>query len=61
MNVLGSVGLADQIYQLRRWKRNLTQKLVAFDSWKSVSHMASFVGDMWPSRIASAFYRGTVR
>jgi outer membrane lipoprotein SlyB len=61
MNVLGSVGLADQIYQMRRFKRNLTQKLVAFDSWKSPSHMASFVGDMWPSRIVSAFYRGTVR
>jgi hypothetical protein len=61
MNVLGSVGLADQIYQMRRFKRNLTQKLVAFDSWKSVSHMASFAGDMLPSRIISAFYRGTVR
>lgn len=61
MNVLGSVGLADQIYQMRRWKRNLTQKLVAFDSWKSVSHMASFAGDLWPSRLVSAFYRGTVR
>lgn len=61
MNVLGSMGLADAVYPLRRFKRNLTQKLTAFQSWKSVSHMASFAGDMLPSRIISAFYRGTVR
>lgn len=64
LNVLGGLGMADQIYTLQRFKRNLTQKLTAFDSWKSISHMASFFGEpngFLPSRIASAFMRGSVR
>lgn len=61
MSVLGSVDLADNVYPFRRFKRNLTQKMLAFDSWKSPSHMASFAGDLLPSRLISAFYRGSVR
>lgn len=61
MNTLGSVGLADLIYPIRRFKRNLTQKLTAFNSWRSTSHMASFAGDLLPSRLISSIYRGVVR
>lgn len=61
MNILGSTSLADNVYPMRRFKRNLTQKLAAFESWRSVSHMASFAGDLLPSRIINAFYRGVVR
>jgi len=56
---LAGMSLSDQIYSFRKLKLNLTKKMVAFDSWRSVSHMASFAGDTFPMKLVSAFYRGT--
>lgn len=61
MNVLASLSLSEMIYPLARWKRNLNQKLAAFESWKSTSHMASFMGSTFPSRVVGAFMRGVQR
>lgn len=61
MNILAATSLADNVYTFSRFKRNLNQKLAAFESWKSISHMASFAGDLLPSRIASAFVKGVSR
>lgn len=57
--VLAGMSLPDQIYSFRKLKLNLTKKMVNYDSFMSVSHMASFMGDTFPMKIVSAFYRGT--
>ena len=61
MNVLGSVGLADQIYQSRKFMKNLTTTLANWKSWYSISHYASFLGDTMPARLVSAVYKGVAR
>lgn len=59
--VLAGMGLADQIYQWRKFKLNLTRKLANWNSWTSASHMSSFMGDIWPARMYSAIYKGVAR
>lgn len=59
--VIGSLGLVDQIYPLRRLKLNLTRKLTAFDSWLSPTHFANWSMGTFPSQVISAFSRITDR
>lgn len=61
MAVCGSMGLVDQIYGWRKFKMNLTKIYTNFSTFNSAAHYASFAGDLLPSRIVSAFYRGTAR
>jgi hypothetical protein len=61
MNVLAGLGLQDQVYTKRRLKLNLTQAMAQWESWTSPSHFANFVGDLFPSRLIAAFYKGTAR
>lgn len=56
---LAGMSLNDQVHPFRKLKLNLTRRMVAYDSWASISHMASFMGDVFPSQLISAFYRGT--
>jgi hypothetical protein len=59
MAVLSGMSLPDQIHGFRNLKLNLTRKMAQFESWKSPSHMASFLGDTLPARALGMFYRGT--
>ena len=61
MSVLAGLGLADQIYPSRKLKLNLTKQAANFDSFWSISHFASFLGDTPPGRLVSALYIGTTR
>lgn len=59
MAILAGMSLPDQIYGSRHMKLNLTKRMAAFETWKSPSHMASFLGDTLPGKALSALYRGT--
>jgi len=61
MGVLAGLGLADQIYQWRKLKLNLTKQMGNFESWTSPARWASFAGDTLPARLASAVFKGTQR
>lgn len=62
MAVLGSMGLADQIYPMRKLKLNLTKQLGSFDQLTSAAAIASFAGDTLPARAWSAvFFKGVER
>lgn len=58
---LSSLGLADQIYPMRRLKLNLTREMVKWESMTSPARIAGLLGDTVPGRLVSAFYVGTVR
>lgn len=59
--VLSGMSLSEQIYQLKKFKRNLTKTLADWDNWTSAANFASFVGDSIPGRLATIFYKGVVR
>lgn len=59
--VLSGMSLSEQIYQLKKFKRNLTRTMADWDSWASAAHFASFAGDSIPGRLVSILYRGAVR
>ena len=62
MNILAGMGLADQIYQIRKLKLNMTRQMTDFKNWTSPARLASFAGDLLPARlIAGIFYKGTDR
>jgi hypothetical protein len=58
MAVLGGLGLADQIYVLRRFKLNLTMQMQQWRSWRSPSRYASMMGDVLPARLIKGFFAG---
>lgn len=58
MAVLGSLGMADQIYAFRRLKLNLTMQMVQWRSWRSPARYASMMGDVMPARLIKAFFAG---
>jgi hypothetical protein len=58
MAVLGGLGLADQIYVLRRFKLNLTMQMAQWRSWKSPARYASMMGDNLPARLIKGFFAG---
>ena len=58
MAVLAGMNLQDQIYQLRKFKLNLTRAAATWNSWKSPAHFAGMVGDIPPARLLSAIYKG---
>ena len=59
--VLSGMSLSEQIYQLKKFKRNLTKTLADWDNWTSAANFASFAGDSIPGRLATIFYKGVVR
>ena len=59
--VLSGMSLSEQIYQLKKFKRNLTKTLADWDNWTSAANFASFAGDSVPGRLASIFYKGVER
>ena len=59
LNVVAGVGLADQIYSLRKLKMRATNELANWKSAYSASHLLSFMGDTPPARLWSAVYKGT--
>ena len=61
MAILGGLGLADQIYQWRKLKLNITRAGAQWDSYLSESHMAALAADTLPGRLIAAFYKGTAR
>jgi hypothetical protein len=58
MAVLGSLGMADQIYAFRRLKLNLTMQMAQWRSWRSPARYASVMGDVMPARLIKAFFAG---
>lgn len=58
MAVLGGLGLADQIYVLRRFKLNLTMQMQQWRSWRSPARYASMMGDVLPARLIKGFFAG---
>ena len=61
MAVLASMGVADQIYNYRKFKNNLTKNMTNWDTWYSKAHYASMLGDSGIGRAASAIFKGTER
>ena len=61
MATLASVGLADMIYPSRRFKRNATMLATKWDTFLSPAHFMSYMGDIPPARLASIFYKGTIK
>lgn len=61
MATLAGMGLADQIYSLRKLKINLTKKLTEWNKLTSPAAFASFAGDIWPARMVSAVFKGVAR
>lgn len=59
--VYSGMSLNDQIYGSKNLKLNLTRQMAKYETWKSPAHIASFVGDTFPARMMSIFYRGTDR
>jgi hypothetical protein len=59
MAVLGGMGLADQIYMMRRLKLNLTMQMAQWRSWLTPAHFASMAGDLLPARLVGMFFKGT--
>lgn len=58
--VLSGMSLTEQIYQFKKFKRNLTRTMADWESWTSAAHFASFAGDSVPGRLASIIYKGRV-
>lgn len=58
MGVLAGLDLDDQIYPFRKFFLNLTRWSTNWRSWTSASHVASFLGNGTPIRLASIFYKG---
>ncbi len=57
--VLAGLGVNDQIYGTRKLKLELTKKMLNWQSWASISNMASHLGDAaYPGRLMSIAYKG---
>lgn len=61
MAVISGLGLSDQIYSFNKLKLNLTRSMTNWRSFYSASNFASFAGDVMPSRMVSALFKGTAR
>lgn len=61
MATISSLGLVEQIYPLRKIKRNFYKGMADFNSWMSPNHLASWVGGFRVSRIASGLYAAVSR
>lgn len=57
MAILGSLGMADQIYVFRRLKLNITRKMQQFQTWTSPARWASMAGQLPPMRLYSMITR----
>lgn len=61
MAILGSLSFTDQVYAFRRLGLNAAKTKLAFDSWRSPSHLASWFNGILPGRILNAISDGTNR
>lgn len=61
MAVLGSMGLADQIYPMRKLKVALTKQAADFQTLTSPARMASIIAATTPGQLLSIPYAGTIR
>lgn len=61
MAVLSGMGLTDQIYQVRKLKRNFYRTVLDFQSWASPANAAAWIGNWSSVRIISGFANGTNR
>lgn len=61
MAVLGSLGLADQIYPMRKLKLALTKQRADFQTHTSIAKLAAVMGNTTLGQIASIPFDGTVR
>ncbi len=59
--VLASMSMKDQIYGFRKLKARFTRTMTEWDTWFSVAHYASVMGDTIPGRLMASFYRGTIK
>lgn len=59
--VLGSLGLADQIYPTNKLRLNRARRLADWQQWKSPAHHANWMAGTQVGRIVSAITRGTDR
>lgn len=67
MATIAGLGLTEQVYSLRRLKRNIFRTMLNFESWSSPAHFASWLSNSFsilgvqPGRLASAFFMPTER
>lgn len=61
MAILGGLSVADQYYSWRKYKLNLTKQMVNYKTWKSPAHIASWLGNTPPGRLASLFFKAIDR
>lgn len=61
MAILSGLGLTDQIYPLRKLKRNWYRNQLEFNSWFSASHMTNWIGGWSSVRMLSGLYNATDR
>lgn len=61
MAVLSSLGLSDQIYASRRFKRNYNRQVLNYSSWFNKAHFANWALGTTPGQIFSIFQRTTDR
>lgn len=60
MAVLGSLGLADQIYPTNKLRLRRAQRLANWQQWKSPAHHANWLGGTLPGRLATMLtHQGT--
>lgn len=59
--VLGSLGLADQIYPTNKLRLNRAKRIADWEQWKSPSHHANWMMGTQVGQIVSAITRGTSR
>lgn len=67
MATIAALGLTEQVYSLRRLKRNIFRTMLNFEQWSSPAHFSSWLSNSFsilgvqPGRIASAFFMPTER
>lgn len=61
MAVLGSLGLADQIYPTNKLRLNRARRIANWNQWKSPARVANWMGGTQPGRIAARIAQGTAR
>lgn len=59
--VLGSLGLADQIYPTNKLRLNRAKRVADWQQWKSPAHLANWMGGTLPGRVASMITHTTNR
>ncbi len=61
MAVLGSLGIVDQTYNVRKFKRNMSKIFQKFEKYRSPAFYASQVAGTLPGRILRSVAKATAR